>query len=82
MFKNWSGNEKNDNRVSSLSGYLWKMKRERKMLVSQWDKRYFCIEGTRLKWYLNKDADEPHGILDLQRITGACPFEGGNGVFR
>lgn len=69
-------------RGSSLSGYLWKMKREKKTVVPQWSKRWFSIEGRNLKWYRASNSEAASGSIDLRNITGAFRFEaGGKGVF-
>jgi hypothetical protein len=42
-------------RISAMSGYLWKLKRNERfsnILIPQWNKRYVMIEGINLKWYI------------------------------
>lgn len=74
-----SKNESDDNscRVSSLCGYLWKMKRShhRMILVPQWNKRWFSIEGRQLKWYAVASSDHSSGMVDLRFITNVSAFE-------
>ena len=77
-----SGARKNENddvcnRTSSLCGYLWKMKRshQKKMLVTQWNKRWFSIEGRLLKWYALATSEKSSGMLDLRFITNVSEFE-------
>jgi PH domain len=69
-------------RSSSLCGYLWKMKRshQRRMLVPQWNKRWFSIEGRLLKWYNVASSEESSGMVDLRFITNVSAFEA-QGVF-
>ena len=82
-----SGARKNENddvcnRTSSLCGYLWKMKRshQKKMLVTQWNKRWFSIEGRLLKWYALATSEKSSGMLDLRFITNVSEFES-SGVY-
>lgn len=69
-------------RSSSLCGYLWKMKRshQKRILVPQWNKRWFSIEGRLLKWYTVAQAEESSGMVDLRFITNVSAFEA-QGVF-
>lgn len=69
-------------RSASLSGYLWKMKREKKLVVPQWSKRWFSIEGRVLRWYNAANSENCSGEIELKDITRVSPFEaGGKGVF-
>jgi PH domain len=74
-----SKNESEDTscRISSLCGYLWKMKRShhRMILVPQWNKRWFSIEGRLLKWYAAASSDHSSGMVDLRFITNVAAFE-------
>jgi PH domain len=74
-----SKNESEDTscRVSSLCGYLWKMKRShhRMILVPQWNRRWFSIEGRLLKWYAAASSDHSSGMVDLRFITNVAAFE-------
>lgn len=54
-----------ENRSSSLSGYLWKMKRKHKLHLPQWNKRWFSIEGKALKWYSKEDSLQSSGEISL-----------------
>lgn len=69
-------------RSSSLCGYLWKMKRshQKRILVPQWNKRWFSIEGRLLKWYTVAQAEVSSGMVDLRFITNVSAFEA-QGVF-
>jgi len=70
-------------RGSSLSGFLWKMKREKKTVVPQWTKRWFSIEGRYLRWYHSSNSESASGSLELKVITGVSRFEAGDkGVYR
>ena len=79
-----SRNEADDttNRVSSLCGYLWKMKRSHQkiIIVPQWNKRWFSIEGRLLKWYAVASSDHSSGMVDLRFITNVSVFQA-QGVF-
>jgi hypothetical protein len=74
-----SGNSFNTNeyssRQSSLSGYLYKMKRQRKLLVPQWNRRWFSIEGRFFRWYENAHSEEPSGTIDLKKVSYISRFE-------
>lgn len=77
-----SGSRKNENddvcnRTSSLCGYLWKLKKshQKKILVNQWSKRWFSIEGRWLKWYAVASSGESSGMVDLRFITNVSEFE-------
>jgi hypothetical protein len=67
-------------RAATLCGYLWKMKRAPKMalLSPQWTRRFFSIEGRRLKWYDSESSTAEKGSVDLRTITGVSRFEPGN----
>ena len=62
-------------RPSSLCGFLWKMKRQRKLLVPQWNKRWFSIEGRYLRWYRIALDDEPSGSIDLKKVSYITRFQ-------
>jgi len=75
-----SGSSITDNNVPltrscSLCGYLYKMKKEKKLLVPQWSKRWFSIEGKNLRWYHNSYDDEPSGSIDLKKVNYITRFE-------
>lgn len=65
----------NYTRQCSLSGYLLKMKRHRKLLVPQWNRRWFSIEGKFLKWYETSTSEESSGSIDLKRVSYISRFE-------
>mmetsp|Transcript_10434 Transcript_10434/g.10054 ORF Transcript_10434/g.10054 Transcript_10434/m.10054 type:complete len:509 (+) Transcript_10434:255-1781(+) len=69
-------------RASSLCGFLWKMKRthQKRVLIPQWNKRWFSIEGRLLKWYAGAGTEKSSGMIDLRFITNVCAFEA-SGVF-
>ena len=75
--------EPNPQRISSLNGFLWKMKRNHQKiaLVPQWNKRWFSIEGKLLKWYPTPSAEKASGMVDLRFITSITKFESSLGVF-
>ena len=86
----WIGGLKNhdntdeilQNRSSSLSGYLWKLKRTKQMaLIPQWHQRWFSIERHLLKWYATPLTEKASGIVDLRFVTDIGAFESGGGVF-
>ena len=62
-------------RPSSLCGYLWKMKRQRKLLVPQLNKRWFSIQGRYFCWYKNAYDDEPSGSIDLKKVSCITRFQ-------
>lgn len=70
------------NRVSSLCGYLWKLKRchQKIIIVPQWNKRWFSIEGRLLKWYTVASSDHSSGMVDLRFVTDVSIFQA-QGVF-
>ena len=41
----------------AVSGYLWKMKRTPRVLTPQWTRRFFVLEGRRLRWFENEAAE-------------------------
>lgn len=57
-------------RHASLKGYLYKYKREPKLLTGQWTRRYFAVEGQFLRYYRSESAiDEPwRGSIDLTTV--------------
>ena len=69
-------------RPSALCGYLFKMKRshQKRMLVQQWNRRWFSIEGRLLRWYKVASSEESSGMVDLRFITNVSAFES-QGVF-
>lgn len=74
--------ESEQSRDASFSGYLWKMKREKKAVVPQWSKRWFSIEGRYLRWYSHANSESASGHIEFEQITGVCRFEsGGGGVY-
>jgi hypothetical protein len=55
-------------RTTTVQGYLWKMKRNIKLHLPQWNKRWFTIEGRQLKWYANDSVAEESGHINLSVI--------------
>lgn len=55
-------------RMSSCSGYLWKMKKRQRVLIPQWNKRFFSLEGQYLRWYEDSSATTPNGCADLATV--------------
>ena len=74
----WSDN-RSSNSNSRYSGYLYKLKRKQKLSISQWNKRWFSIEGTLFKWYQYKESNSASGSLDLSQVTAIEEFETGSG---
>ena len=50
------------------------------ILVPQWNKRWFSIEGRVLKWYASASSEQSSGLVDLRFITNVSAFEA-RGVF-
>lgn len=66
-----------------ISGYLHKMKSEERLLASQWNKRFFALEGRVLKYYQHESSSEASKVIDLLSIESIRRFENGDhGVFR
>lgn len=63
------GSEESNVRMSSLCGYLWKLKREKKNMVPQWNKRWFSIEGKFFRYYEQKDSKYPSATIDLRTVS-------------
>ena len=79
---NWNNNNK-ENGKESRGGYLYKLKRKQSVLLPQWNKRWFCLEGTYLKWYSSKESEEPSGCVDLSQVTSIDEFDNGSsGLYR
>ena len=59
-----------DARITSLEGYLYKLKRKpQNMLLPQWNKRFFTIEGRVMRWYKSKQTLQPSGEVQLATMT-------------
>ncbi|KAF0694580.1 Aste57867_14568 [Aphanomyces stellatus] len=68
--------------MATISGYLSKMKREPKMLTSDWARRWFSLEGKQLKYYQSKTSTEASKSIDLLSIESIRPFDSGDhGLF-
>lgn len=80
-WKNESDEGGNVERMSSLSGYLWKMKRGTRVIVPQWNKRWFSVEGRYLKWYEVADSEHPSGSVDLNIVDGIRAFDSAIGAY-
>lgn len=53
-----------------MAGYLYKLKRKpQSLLLPQWNRRYFTIEGRMLRWYKTKQTQQPSGEVALASIT-------------
>ena len=66
-----------------ISGYLFKMKSAERMLASQWNKRFFALEGKELKYYTHESSTDASKVIDLLSIESIRRFENGDhGVFR
>ncbi|KAG9401087.1 GRB2-associated binding protein [Aphanomyces cochlioides] len=64
--------------MATISGYLSKLKREPKMLTSDWTKRWFSLEGRTLKYYRNKSSLDASKSIDLLAIESIRPFDSGD----
>lgn len=65
-----------------ISGYLHKMKSTERRLASQWNKRFFALEGKELKYYPHESSLEASKTIDLLSIESIRRFENGDhGVF-
>ncbi|KAF1792375.1 PH domain-like [Phytophthora cactorum] len=65
-----------------ISGYLYKMKAKERLLTPQWNKRFFALEGTKLKYYQSESSQEASKVIDLLGIESIRRFENGDhGVF-
>lgn len=72
-----------ENRLCSLGGYLWKMKKRnpQQFYVPKWTKRWFSIEGPVLKWYAAQNSVHASGHISLKFITRVSRIMANNGVF-
>ncbi|TMW66744.1 hypothetical protein Poli38472_014056 [Pythium oligandrum] len=61
-----------------ISGYLYKMKSTERVLVAQWTKRFFALEGRELKYYQHENAAEASKVIDLLEIESVRRFENGD----
>lgn len=77
----WINNSSTSARPSSLCGYLWKMKREKKVLIPQWNKRWFSIEGRKLRWYKSQNDDTFSGEIDLRDVTDISELQSDVGIY-
>ena len=60
--------------TAAVSGYLWKMKRTPRVLTPQWTRRFFVLEGRRLRWFESEAAEEERGSVDLRTLTGVSRY--------
>lgn len=70
-------NDPNAAANQGFGGYLMKLKRKPKALLSQWNNRWFSVQGSTLKWYASKESTEPSGSVDLAQVTAISEFENG-----
>lgn len=68
-------------RTCSFSGWLWKMKRGRKVIIPQWNKRWFSIEGPFFRWYEQPSSEEMSGSMDLNMLDAIKTVETTQGAF-
>ena len=56
--------------LASHGGYLHKLKQSHKVLLPQWNRRWFSIEGRALRWYWSEPsgAEQCRGVIDLASI--------------
>ncbi|RLN48975.1 hypothetical protein BBJ29_004084 [Phytophthora kernoviae] len=65
-----------------ISGYLYKMKATERLLTPQWNKRFFTLEGMKLKYYQHENSQEASKVINLLAIESIRRFENGDhGVF-
>lgn len=65
-----------------MRGWLLKLKRNQRLFMSTWNRRWFTIQDGRLNWYSGKRSKNPSGSIDLEQFTDVEPFEiGGQGCF-
>ncbi|KAL3672821.1 hypothetical protein V7S43_002109 [Phytophthora oleae] len=65
-----------------ISGYLHKMKAKERVLTPQWNKRFFALEGMKLKYYQHESSQEASKVINLLSIESIRRFENGDhGVF-
>ncbi|RHY09834.1 hypothetical protein DYB28_003933 [Aphanomyces astaci] len=64
--------------MATISGYLSKMKREPKMLTSDWTRRWFSLEGKQFKYYTSKSTTDASKSIDLLSIESIRPFDSGD----
>ena len=69
-----SNNDDSAHCITSLHGTLYKMKRNSKVLVAQWNKRYCTIEGTYFRWYNSQESEICSGSIDLKAITAVRTY--------
>jgi hypothetical protein len=75
------GTEGNHERMSSLSGWLWKMKKDTKILVPQYVKRWFSIEGKVLRYYDSAHSEHASGYVDLATVELIRSMESSIGTY-
>ena len=79
----FSRNDPNSASNQGFGGYLMKLKRKQNALLSQWNNRWFSVQGSTLKWYSSKESTEPSGSVDLGQVTAISEFENGtSGSYR
>jgi len=68
---------------ASISGYLSKMKHQQKVMIPDWNRRWFALDGRQLKYFSSKSAETPSKVIDLLSIESIRCFENGDhGVYR
>jgi hypothetical protein len=78
----WKSGGNTHQSAGSFGGYLYKLKRKQKMVLSQWNRRYFSIEGTNLRWYDSEGSSMPSGAVDLTQVTDINEFQSGQNSSR
>lgn len=87
----FSNNSNNHNNNTAFCGNLYKLKRN-KSVISQWNRRFFSIEGKSLKWFYNEqlymnyinsnnDKELVNGVLDLSKVTEITEFKNDNNAY-
>ena len=65
------GGDRKPRRTASVSGFLWKMKRTPRVLTPQWTRRFFALEGRRLRWFESEAAQVRQStVLEVRCLTG------------
>lgn len=61
-----------------IGGYLYKLKSHDTLLSPQWNRRYFALEGSKLKYYNKENASQASKVIDLLSIDSIRRFETGD----
>jgi hypothetical protein len=61
---------------SRLSGYIFRRKQKSKLFTSHWVKRWYSLEGTKLRWYKDASRKDYRSYIDLNSIVHVSIFRG------